>query len=53
MEDWTTGLRQHVLYWEGWVTKATVTCNGTRHSSKASGSITTAGKMKTFPEVTQ
>ena len=51
MGEWTTGLIQHGLYWEGWVTdidsvlgnhsKATVTCYGTRRSSKASGCIGT------------
>ena len=59
MGDWTTGLQQHGLYWVEWVTdidsvlsnhsKATVACYGTRHSSKASGSITTIGKNENIP----
>ncbi len=55
--DWTDGLFQNGTYYEGWVenandrlsshSKATVTCYGTRRSSKASGNTALKDKENT------
>ena len=60
MEEWTKGLQQRELYYEGWVTdadsvltlhsRATVTCYGTRRSSKMTASTAAAeNKENTSP----
>ena len=52
--DWSKGLQSNGTYYEGWVdnldellsshAKATVTCYGTRRSSKSSGNTVSIGK---------